>query len=189
MKIAPGADSKAHPVADSGFPQWVGKVCCLGAGCGVQDVAHAGQRPPKTRRSGCRRADLTWVAAAWERHRQRMFESQRPASDWLVGHLDAREGQTVLELAAGPGETGFLVAERIGPQGKLISTDVVPEMVEAARQGAAARGLHNVEFLIMDAQQIELPAASVNGVVCRFGLMLMPEPERALAEVRRVLRP
>jgi len=76
-----------------------------------------------------------------------------------------------------------------GPQGKLISTDVVPEMVEAARQGAAARGLHNVEFLIMDAQQIELPAASVNGVVCRFGLMLMPEPERALAEVRRVLRP
>jgi ubiquinone/menaquinone biosynthesis C-methylase UbiE len=95
----------------------------------------------------------------------------------------------VLELAAGPGETGFMAAERIGPNGKLISTDAVAEMVDAARRGAAARGLSNVDCMVMDAQDIDLPEGSVDSVLCRFGLMLMPDPSAALAGVRRVLRP
>lgn len=128
------------------------------------------------------------LAAAWERHRDRLFESQRPVSEWLVDHLDPQPGQTVLELAAGPGETGFLVAERLGPGGRLISTDVGPGMVEAARRGAEARHLENVELRVMDAMEIDLPDASVDGVLCRYGLMLMPGPGRALAGARRVLR-
>lgn len=129
------------------------------------------------------------LAAAWERHRTYLFESQRRVSDWLVDRLDPQPGQTILELAAGPGETGFLVADRLGPEGKLISTDLGSGMVDAARRGAEARRLTNVEFRVMDAQQIDLPDASVDGVICRFGLMLIPEPDRAIVEVRRVLRP
>jgi ubiquinone/menaquinone biosynthesis C-methylase UbiE len=128
------------------------------------------------------------VAAAWERHRTLLFESQRPVSEWLVDHVDPRPGQTILELAAGPGETGFLAAERVGPDGRLISTDVSPRMVDAARRGAEARGLGNVEFRVMDAQQLDLPDSRVDGVLSRFGVMLIPEPERALHEARRVLR-
>ena len=129
------------------------------------------------------------VAAAWERYRARLFESQRDLSEWIVRHVAPEPGQTILELTAGPGETGFLAAERVGPGGRLISSDLNEAMVAAARRGAEDRGLTNVEFRVIDAQQIDLPDASVDGVLSRFGLMLVPQPTRAFAECRRVLRP
>lgn len=131
----------------------------------------------------------TWesIAPAWERYRDRAFEGFRGVSEWLVEQIDPQAGDTILELAAGPGETGFLAAERLGSGGRLISTDVAPTMVEAARRGAAARGLDNVECRVMDAQQVDLPDSSVDGVICRLGFMLMPEPARAFDEARRVL--
>ena len=136
--------------------------------------------------------DVAWtadqVATAWEEHRTFLFESSRPVSEWLVERIDPRPGQTVLELAAGPGETGFLVAERVGPDGHLISTDLSARMVAAAERGAAERGLDNVEHRVMDAQQLDVPDDSVDGVIMRFGLMLTPDPAQVLREVRRVLR-
>jgi SAM-dependent methyltransferase len=129
------------------------------------------------------------VAPAWESYRDRLFEHTRPVSVWLVSQVDPQPGQTVLELTAGPGETGFLAAERLGPNGRLISSDFVPAMVEAAQRGATRRGLHNVECRVLDAQHIDLPDASVDGVLSRFGLMLVPEQEQAMREIRRVLRP
>lgn len=133
----------------------------------------------------------TWdgVAPAWERHRERLFVTLRPVSEWLVTAIDPQTGQVVLELAAGPGETGFLAAERVGSSGRVISTDLAPRMVDAARRGAEGRGFDNVEFRVMDAQQMDLPDGSVDAVMCRFGFMLMPDPGRALSETRRVLRP
>jgi ubiquinone/menaquinone biosynthesis C-methylase UbiE len=128
------------------------------------------------------------LAPAWERHRERLFESFRPVSEWLVDQVDPRPGQTILELTAGPGETGFLAAERIGREGRLISTDLSAGMVDAARRGAQARGLDNVECRVMDAQHIDLPDTSVDGVISRFGVMLVPEPAQAASEARRVLR-
>src|SRR2546421_7300653 len=114
---------------------------------------------------------VEFVAPAWERHRQLLFEGQRPVSEWLVDQVDPHPGQTILELTAGPGETGFLAAERVGPSGRLISTDISESMVAAARRGAAARGLTNVECRAIDAQNIDLPDASVDGVLSRFGIM------------------
>ena len=129
------------------------------------------------------------VAPAWDTHRDRLFENVRSVSEWLVDAVDPQPGQTVLELTAGPGETGFLAAPRLGPDGRLISSDFVPAMVEAAGRGAARLGLDNVECRVLDAQAIELPDGSVDGVLSRFGLMLVPEQTRAMAEIRRVLRP
>jgi len=137
------------------------------------------------------RAESQWsddLAAAWEEHREYLFQTQRLVSDWIVDQVDPQPGQTILELAAGPGETGFVAAERVGPEGKLISTDVGPGMVAASRRGAQARGLTNVEWRLMDAQDIDLPDMSVDGVLCRFGVMLMPDPASALAGSLRVLR-
>jgi len=133
----------------------------------------------------------TWdgLAPAWESHRTQVFEGFRPVSEWLVERLSPRPGQTILEVAAGPGDTGFLIAERLGDGGCLISTDVAPGMVDAARRGAAERGLGNVECRVMDAQAlVELDDSSVDGVVSRLGFMLMPDPAAAFAEARRVLR-
>jgi SAM-dependent methyltransferase len=129
------------------------------------------------------------VAAAWERYRERLFSFTRPVSDSLVSEIDPHPGQTVLELAAGPGETGFLVAERVRETGRVISSDLDPDMVDAARRGAVARGLKNVEFRLMDAQDIDLPDQSIDAALCRFGIMLLSDPATALAGVRRVLRP
>ncbi len=128
------------------------------------------------------------ISPAWERHRTQVFEGFRTVSDWLVDHIAPQPGQTVLELAAGAGDTGFLAAERVGDQGRLISTDLAPGMVEAIRRNAAERGLANVECKVLDAQAMDLDDASVDGIICRLGLMLMPDPPAALREARRVLR-
>jgi ubiquinone/menaquinone biosynthesis C-methylase UbiE len=132
----------------------------------------------------------TWdgIAPAWERHRRLVFEEFRPVSEWLVDRLSPQPGQTILEVAAGPGDTGFLAAERLGHDGQLISTDLAPGMVEAVRRGAAERGLVNVDSRVMDAQRLDLPDASVDGVLSRLGYMLVPDPAAAFSEVRRVLR-
>jgi ubiquinone/menaquinone biosynthesis C-methylase UbiE len=129
------------------------------------------------------------VAPEWDRYRDRLFSDVLAVSEWLVEQVDPQPGQTVLELAAGPGETGFLAAARLGPTGRLICSDFAPAMVAAAARGAAERGLANVECRVLDAQQIDLPDASVDGVLMRFGMMLVPAPDRAIAEIRRVVRP
>ncbi len=128
------------------------------------------------------------VAPAWDKHRNRLFEDARSVSDWLVERVDPQPGQTLLELTAGPGETGFLAAARLGSTGRLISSDFAPAMVAAARRVADERGFDNVECRVIDATHIDLPDGSVDGVLSRFGLMLVPEQERAIAEIRRVLR-
>jgi ubiquinone/menaquinone biosynthesis C-methylase UbiE len=129
------------------------------------------------------------IAEAWERHADVIFENSRPVSEWMVNALDPRPGQTILELAAGPGDTGFLAARRIGDTGKLICSDFAPQMVEIARRRGGTQGITNVDFQVIDAQAVELPDDSVDGVLCRFGFMLLPEPNRALREARRVMKP
>jgi ubiquinone/menaquinone biosynthesis C-methylase UbiE len=129
------------------------------------------------------------VASAWDKYRNRLFEDVRSVSDWIVEYVDPQPGQTVLELTAGTGETGFFAAARLGSTGRLISSDFVPAMVDAARRGADERALDNVECRVLDAQQMDLPDSSVDGVLSRFGLMLVPHQQRAIAEIRRVLRP
>src|SRR5690606_1639744 len=118
-----------------------------------------------------------------------LFAMSLGISARLVDRVDPQPGQTVLELTAGTGETGFLAAARVGGQGRVISSDFVPAMVDAGRRGAAERGLANIEFRVLDAQRIALPDDHVDCVLSRFGLMLVPEQGRAVAEIRRVLRP
>jgi len=114
--------------------------------------------------------------------------STRAISAWLVDRLDPRPGQTILELAAGTGETGFLAAARLGPNGRLISSDRSPNMVEAAQRNAAELGIGNAEFRVLDAERMNLHDDSVDAAVCRWGYMLMADPAAALRETRRVLR-
>lgn len=112
-----------------------------------------------------------------------------PVSRWLVDALGPQPGHRVLELAAGLGDTGFLAAERIAPGGMLICSDQSEAMLAAARARAADLGLEDVDFRVINAEWIDLPVADVDGVLCRWGYMLMADPRAALAETRRVLRP
>jgi ubiquinone/menaquinone biosynthesis C-methylase UbiE len=129
------------------------------------------------------------IAPGWERWRARIEEITTPVREWMLKELAPRSGDTVLELAAGAGDTGFEAAALVGERGRLISTDFSPAMMEVARRRGAELGLGNVEYRVMDAERIELDGNSVDGVLCRFGYMLMPKPAAAFAETRRVLGP
>jgi SAM-dependent methyltransferase len=132
-----------------------------------------------------------WARAAtgWGAHREQMQAAFRPVSGWLVDAIEPQPGHRVLELAAGPGDTGFLAAELIAPGGTLVTSDAVEEMLALARARAQELGIQNVEFQIIDAEWIDLPTASLDGVLARWGYMLLADPAAALRETRRVLRP
>ena len=128
------------------------------------------------------------IAANWESEREFIRSATGVVSERLVERLDPQPGDTVLDIAAGVGDTGYLAADRIGDDGKLICTDFAAQMVEAAKRVGEERGVSNVEYRVLDAENMDLEDDSVDRVVARWGYMLMAEPAAALAETRRVLR-
>jgi SAM-dependent methyltransferase len=131
------------------------------------------------------------VAAGWARRRSLFWDATRVVAERLVELLGPQPGETVVELAAGPGDTGFLALPRLRPGGRLISTDIAPEMVDAARRRAAELGLvegPELAFAVEDAAALTLGDDSVDGVLCRWGLLFPPVMETAAAEIARVLR-
>ena len=132
----------------------------------------------------------TWdeMASGWEKRREWLMRVTAPANDWVAEKLAPEPGQTILDLAAGTGDLGFMIAERVGNEGRVISADFAEHMVEVARRNGEGRGFSNVEHRVMDAERMDLEEDSVDGVACRWGYMLMADPASALKETRRVLR-
>ncbi len=129
------------------------------------------------------------AAAGWESERDRMRRASAPVTAWLVDHLELRPGITVLEVAAGTGDVGITVAEALAGNGRVIVSDRAAAMVESAGRWAAERRAPGIELRVLDAESLDLPEASVDRVVCRFGYMLVPDRDAAFRETRRVLRP
>jgi SAM-dependent methyltransferase len=129
------------------------------------------------------------MAAGWALAREERERVAAPVTDWLVRKLAPKPGDVVLELAAGQGDVGFAVVPLLKESGRLISSDFSAAMLEIARRRSEELGLTNVEFRELDAENLDLEESSVDGVICRWGYMLMPNPATALAETRRVLRP
>ena len=129
------------------------------------------------------------MAAGWERDLLWMWNVTRPVGEGLVAMLEPEPGQTILELAAGTGETGFAAAVLIG-DGRQADHVVTSHSRWSTRRVAGRRswGSTNIEFRVMDAQRIDLDADSVDGVLCRWGYLRVDDPAAALAQTRRVLR-
>jgi SAM-dependent methyltransferase len=132
----------------------------------------------------------TWdeMAPGWEDRREWILGITGAINEWLADRVDPQPGQTILDVAAGTGDLGFIAAERVGESGKALCTDFATPMVEAARRTGEGRGLSNVEYRVLDAEKMDLDDDSVDGVMCRWGYMLMADPAAALRETRRVLR-
>jgi SAM-dependent methyltransferase len=137
-----------------------------------------------------RRSRAVWEAMApgWDSRHAYFEEIARPVTDLMLERLAPERGQTILDLAAGTGVAGFAAAGVVGSEGRVIVSDFAEQMVDAAARHAARLGLTNVECRVLDAEQLELADGAVDGVVCRWGYMLMADPAAAFRETRRVLR-
>ena len=111
-----------------------------------------------------------------------------PFSQKLVDLAQLQAGCRVLDVATGSGLAAFMAAEVVGPGGRVIGVDLSETMVTLARKRAAKEGVNNVEFIHMDAEELEFPSDSFDAVLCALGLMLFPQPKTALSEMHRVLR-
>jgi ubiquinone/menaquinone biosynthesis C-methylase UbiE len=129
------------------------------------------------------------VAPAWADYADDVDRRAAGLTQQLLTSADVGPGQTVLELASGPGGAGLAAAIAVGDRGHVVISDVVPEMVAAAAARARDRGLGNVSTAVLDLESIDRPAGAFDAVICQEGLMFAVEPDRALGEIRRVLRP
>ena len=98
-------------------------------------------------------------------------------------------GATVVDIGCGAGTDLLLAARRTGPKGRAIGVDMTEAMRRRASQGAAACGLLNVELRNGDATRLPIDAASADVVISNGVLNLVPEKERAVDEIARVLKP
>jgi SAM-dependent methyltransferase len=132
-----------------------------------------------------------WSESApyWEKHREIIREMFAPIAEALIEDAEITTGQFVLDVATGPGEPALSIAGLVGPEGKVLGVDPVPEMVEAARREANRRGFHNVSFEVAFADTLPFPANTFDAVVSRFGVMLFPSPVDSVREMLRVLKP
>jgi SAM-dependent methyltransferase len=129
------------------------------------------------------------VAGGWAQHADYADARTAELTETLLELTMPQPGERVLELACGPGGAGLAAAQRVAPDGEVVLSDVAAEMTAIAAARAAARGLTNVSTCQLDLEDIEQPDASYDVVLCREGLMLVPDPARAAREIQRVLRP
>ena len=127
--------------------------------------------------------------AAWRRWTPTLERWYGVATRQMLDLARIQPGQRILDVAAGAGEPAVSAAERVGPGGYVLATDISEGIVELALQVARERGLKQIETCAMDGEKLDLPDASFDVVLCRLGLMYMPHPVTALCEWRRVLRP
>lgn len=116
-------------------------------------------------------------------------EQLAPARTGLLALASLAPGERVLDLACGTGLVTLDAARRVGPHGGVLGTDLSGQMIEIARQRAVEQQLSNVTFQRMDAETLDLPDATFDVALCALGLMYLPDPQHAIQEWRRVLKP
>jgi len=129
------------------------------------------------------------VAAGWKKWWELIEGGAQRVSDRLLELADVQSGHRVLDVATGIGEPAVTAAHRVGDTGHVMATDQSPQMLAIAQERVAGLGLQNVEFKVMDAEALELPERSFDAVLCRWGLMFLPDLKAALSGMWRSLTP
>lgn len=135
------------------------------------------------------KAQWDTAAEAWHRWGPTLRTWLGPATEHLLDLAGVTSGARVLDLAAGAGDQTLQIAERVGPGGSVLATDISPRILAFASDEATRAGLSNISTRVMDGEHLELPAASFDAVVSRVGLIYFPDQQRALREMHRVLVP
>ena len=133
--------------------------------------------------------EWTSAAGAWRKWRHEFALQSRAATDLLLEAARVEPGMRILDLASGSGEPAVTLALAAGLDGRVVATDVVPDMLLGAREHAADRGRGNVAFAAANGEALPFRDGTFDRLTCRFGVMFFPAVENAMAETRRVLRP
>jgi SAM-dependent methyltransferase len=128
-------------------------------------------------------------AMGWKHYWETWERGAQHVNDRLVELAEIQRGHQVLDIASGLGEPAFTAARKVGTVGKVVGTDIAPEMLAMARAEAEALGLSNVEFREMDAEAPDLPVHAFNAILCRLGLMFLPHLSTALTKLHQLLIP
>lgn len=129
------------------------------------------------------------AAAGWEKWWEPIEKAAQKVSDRMVDLAGIRPGHHVLDIATGVGEPAVTAARRVGPQGRVVGTDLSSGMLAIAETRASALGLRNVEWRQIDAEELDYPENTFDAALCRWGLMFLPNLPVALGRVRRLLKP
>jgi len=129
------------------------------------------------------------AAEAWHRWHPTLKTWLGPATDIMLDMANVNEGYRVLDVAAGAGEQSITAAERVGPDGHILATDLAPKILDFALELAEENGLKNIETKEMDGENLTVPDNSFDTVISRVGLIFFPDQQKALKEMMRVLKP
>jgi len=118
-----------------------------------------------------------------------LMKNLEPFRSDLLDRLAARPGERILDLGTGPGEPAMTLGQIVGPTGQVTGVDLSENMIAIARRVAAARGMTNINFEVMDCASLAFPESTFDAASCCFGFQIFTDPERAAREVHRVLKP
>ncbi len=129
------------------------------------------------------------AAAAWNHWEPTIRHWVGPATETLIDMMRIGPGASVLDVAAGSGSQTLALAARVGAQGRVLATDLSSNILEFAAHNARTAGYDNVTTKVMDGENLAVEESSVDGVMCRLGLMYFPDQVKSLTDIRRVLKP
>ncbi len=135
------------------------------------------------------RAAWSSVASGWSEWWDTFERGASNLNERLVERSRVRAGARVLDVATGVAEPAVTAAKVVGPTGSVLACDLSPEMLRFGKERADQAGLSNIEFLEVDAHELDLEEASFDAAVSRWGVMLMLDPARVVANIHRALRP
>ena len=128
------------------------------------------------------------VAGGWGTWLDWTSRNFQPIAAWLGNAAHWQPGARVLDVACGSGFPALAAAAAVRPGGTVVATDISPEMLAVAASRARRDALDNIEFVEMDAEQLTFGDGEFDAVMNVYGLMFSPDPSRAIAEARRILR-
>jgi SAM-dependent methyltransferase len=131
----------------------------------------------------------TFRLTASEKWKAKSAVMGRDVTETLVAYADPQLSMRVLDLASGTGEPAITIAKRIAPTGHVTALDLSSDLLAIAAERARQRGLTNLTTQQADAQQLPFPDEHFDLATSRFGVMFFPDTQRALSELRRVLKP
>ena len=129
------------------------------------------------------------AAAAWHRWTPALQTWLGPATERMLDLAGVSVGAHVLDVAAGAGEPAITAAKRVGLTGSVLATDISANILDYAARAAQQQGVANLTTRVMDGENLDLPDNTFDVVMSRVGLIYFPDQQRALGEMRRVLKP